>query len=405
MSTPTTQPLQADRDGRPVAQYWNPRTRAYEPAHGDVGAMQITSMQGKWREDFPGASLNAANWQTVQTGAGHTVTVAGSNLAIATNTTISTETIIRSLQSFTIPFRTMFIFMLSQRIINQEFFLEVLNTAGTMVGRWQFDGTSAVVGTHNTINEGTAGTPASPTITTTAAMAIAEIELFPDEVYFHSRPVDSTAVRTLSAVRTRFIPDPNQNYFIQIRARNLAVAPASNTTLTIDAITVQDIAELTAEITGGRGQIIGSQALAVQAVGGTIGTVSTVTTASTLTTMTTGNIQSINTAFADTAAALGANAIFNSTARDFTVTQRANRFRVASTADVAGTLFVEQSNDGTNWVLTHSQATAGVADADGAARHIAVIDAPVVNRFARVRYRNGATLQAAFRLISMQTGV
>ena len=121
--------------------------------------------------------------------------------------------------------------------------------------------------------------------------------------------------------------------------------------------------------------------------------------------LTIGNTQSINTAFADTAAALGANAVFNGTSRDFTVAQRTNRLRAASTADQAGTLFVEQSNDGTNWVMTHSQATASVPDADATARHIAVIDAPVVNRFARVRYRNGATLQAAFRLISMQTGV
>ena len=116
-------------------------------------------------------------------------------------------------------------------------------------------------------------------------------------------------------------------------------------------------------------------------------------------------VQSINTAFADTAAALGANGVFNGTARDFSVTQRTKGFRAASTADVAGTLFIEQSNDGTNWVMTHSAATVSVTDADAVARHIARIDAEVVSRFARVRYRNGATLQGAFRLISMQTGV
>ena len=115
--------------------------------------------------------------------------------------------------------------------------------------------------------------------------------------------------------------------------------------------------------------------------------------------------QAINTAFADTAVALGANAIFNGTARDFGAVPRANRFRAASTADQAGTLFVEQSNDGINWVMTHSQATASAPDAGATARHIARIDAEVINRFARARYRNGATLQGAFRLISMQTGV
>jgi hypothetical protein len=407
MTTPTTQPLQTDRDGRPVAQYWNPRTLAYEALRGDGGAAIMSSMQRKYREDFPGVALNA-DWSTIQTGAGHTVSVASSILSIATGTTINTETILRCLIPFTIPFRVMFIFMLSQRIANQEFFLEVTNAAGNMLAQWLFSGTSATIGTHNTTNAGTAGTPASPTIASTASYAIAEIELFPDEVYFHSRPADSTAVRSLTAVRTRFIPDPNETYFVQIRARNLGTAPASSTTLFVDAVTVQDITELTAEITAGRGAMVGSQAVAVQAVGGTIGTVSTVstlTTASTLTTMTTGNIQSINTAFADTSTTLGANAVFNGTSRDFSTTQRTNRFLAASTADQAGTLFVEQSNDGTNWVMTHSQATASTPDADATARHIARIDAEVCNRFARVRYRNGATAQSAFRLISKQQGV
>lgn len=121
--------------------------------------------------------------------------------------------------------------------------------------------------------------------------------------------------------------------------------------------------------------------------------------------LTTGNIQAICTDFADTAAALGANEIFNGTSRDFTVTRRVASFRASSTADQAGTLFIEQSNNGTDWVMTHSQVTASVPDADAVARHIATIDAPVTNRFVRVRYRNGATLQGAFRLISSQIGI
>lgn len=399
MSTPITQPLQTDRDGRPVAQFWNPRTLTYEVAQGDVGAMQITSLQRKWREDFPGVALNPANWQTIQIGAGQNIIITNSELRIATGITINSETIIRSVIPYTIPFRVMFIFMLSQRIANQEFFLEILNNAGNMVAQWRFDGTVATVGSHNTQNEGIWGTVVSPTIATTASMAIAEIELFPDEVYFHSRPADSVAVRSMSAVRTRFIPDPNQLYFIQIRARNLGVAPASTTTFTVDAVTVQDIAELTAEITGGRGQIIGSQALAVQTVGGVIETLTTTTS------LTTGNMQSICVDFADTATALGINAIFTGTSRDFTVTRRVSRFRVAATSDQTGTLFIEQSNDGTNWVMTHSQATTSVTDADAVARHIANLDIPISNRFIRVRYRNGAVAQTVFRLISSQIGV
>lgn len=116
-------------------------------------------------------------------------------------------------------------------------------------------------------------------------------------------------------------------------------------------------------------------------------------------------VRTVNTSFADTSTVLGANAIFTGVTRDFGAVQCTNRFRAASTSAQTGTLFVEQSNDGTNWVMTHAAATASVTDANAVARHIARIDAEVVNRFARVRYRNGATLQTEFRLISMQTGV
>ena len=292
MTTPAIRPLLTDRDGRPIAQFWNPRTLAYEPVHGDTGAMQITSMQRKWREDFPGVALNAAEWQVIQTGAGQTITVASSELRIAAGTTIGAETILRSVRAYTIPFRTLFIFMLSQRIANQEFILEVLNSAGDMVAQWLFSGVTATIGSHNVRNGDVWGTVSSPSIASTAAMAIAEIELFPDEVYFHSRPADSTGVRTMSAARTRFIPDPNEVYFIQIRARNLGVTPASGTTLTVDAVTVQDIAEISAEITAGRGSMIGAQAIAAHITGGSVAVTGSLTSAGTVTQATAASLRS-----------------------------------------------------------------------------------------------------------------
>ena len=391
-----TKNIKFDKESRPIPQYFNPRADDYEPAHGDGGAINISSMQRKWRDDFPGSALDPANWQTVATGSGHTIAVSGSVLSIATGTTINTETILRSMLTYTVPFRVMYIFMLSQRIANQEFYLEITNAAGTMLARWLLDGISATVGKHNSANANTAGTAASVTIATTASYAIAELELFPDEVYFHSRGANSSAVRTLSAVRSRLVPDPNELYFVQIRARNLGVAPGSSTTLFVDAVTVQDIAELTAEITAGRGAMVGSQAIAVQAVGGTIGTVSTVSTA---TTLTTGNIQSIQTQFTDITTALAAGATFTGTTRDITTTPRRNRVTARAFADQAGTLFVEQSRDGTTW---RNPATHSVAVAAGETRQLTV---DIVTRYWRVRYLNGATLQGAFELLSAEFGV
>ena len=394
-----TKNIKFDKDGRPIPQYFNPRADNYEPAYGDGGALNISSMQRKWRDDFPGSALDIGNWQTVQTGSGHTIAVSGSVLSIATGTTVNTKTIIRSVLAYTIPFRVMYIFMLSQRIANQEFYLEITNADGTMLAQWLLDGTTATTGKHNSANAGTAGTAASVTIATTASYAVAELELFPDEAYFHSRGVDSNAVRTLSAVRSRLVPDPNELYYIQICARNLATAPASSTTLFVDAVTVQDIAELTAEITGGRGQMTGSQAIAVQAVGGTIGTVSTVSTVTTATTLTIGNIQSIQTQYTDSTTALAASATFTGTTRDITTTPRRNRVTARAFADQAGTLFIEQSRDGTTF---RNPATHSVAVAVGETRQLTV---DIVTRYWRVRYVNGATLQGAFELLSAEFGV
>ena len=381
-----TRRLATEADGRVTPQYFNVRNDRYEVAQGDVGALNISSTTSKFRDDFAGTTLSA-NWSILEQGAGHTISVTGSALNIATGTTINTTTIIRCLRSFTIPFRTNFTFLISQRIANQEFFLEVTNAAGDMLAQWLFSGTSNLVGTHNTINSDTSGAPASPAILITSAFSIVEIEAFPDEMYFHNRAVDSVDARGVSAVRTRLIPDPNEEYFMQICVRNLGVAPASTTTLTVDAVTMQDITELTAEVTAGRGSIVGSQAIATQIVGGALG------------------IQSINVPIADTTATLAANAVFNGIARNFTVVQRTNRFRAASMSDQAGTLFVEQSIDGTTWVMTHSATTTSVTDADAVARHIARIDAEIYSQQARVRYRNGATIQGLFRLVTMQVSV
>lgn len=384
-----TRNILRDASALPIPQYFNQRVDGYEPAYGDGGALTISSMQRKWRDDFPGSAMDTNNWQVVQTGSGHTVQVSGSALQMLTGTTINTGTIIRSTAMYTIPFRVMFIFYLSQRIANQEFYLEVTDDAGTMLAQWLLDGTTATIGKHNSANASIAGTATAVTITTTASYAIAELELFPDEVYYHSRGADSSAVRTLSAVRSRLIPDPNELYFVQIRARNLATAPASSTTLFIDAVTVQDIAELTAEITAGRGSVVGSQAIAVQAVGGTIGTVSTVSTVSTVTAA---QIHANGLWYQDTVTNLGAAATFTGTGRDgaSTTAQPYNRFRVCvmhSAGLTPGHLQIQQAFDGTpTWRETHRIPV----PSDGLYH---TFEFPFIGRQWRVLFINGATAQ------------
>lgn len=108
--------------------------------------------------------------------------------------------------------------------------------------------------------------------------------------------------------------------------------------------------------------------------------------------------------FLETAAALGIDGIFDGSASDFGLVHMVGHFRAASTADQSGTLFIEQSDNGTAWIMTHSAPTTLVPDAAGVNRHIARIDAEVYGRFVRVRYRNGAVAQTTLRIISMWVG-
>lgn len=64
-------------------------------------------------------------------------------------------------------------------------------------------------------------------------------------------------------------------------------------------------------------------------------------------------------------------------------------------ADVGGTIFIEQSGDGTNWDISTSYAVPA-ADGKGFSESILV-------PFVRIRYVNGGTNQAAFRIFARFT--
>lgn len=384
-----TQDQITDRKDDIVPQYFNPLTQQFEALNGNGGAALFTNQRRIWREDFAGVALDPALWQVVRQGAGQTITVVNSELRIDAGITANSETIIRSVKAFPVPVLTQFIFMLSQRIANQEFILRLTNAAGDMRFQCLMSGTNPWAQTFSVANGGVSGATVTESTMSTANLFVVGLELFSESAHCFTRAVDSSGLTPSGRIFNRQLSDPNQNYHVEIVARNLATPPASPTILTIDAITTRATSEIGVDILASRGSSSHAQGLPV-----TVNPLSTVVTASN------------NTVFADTSTPLGtANAVFTGTARDFTTTQRTNRFRAASTADVAGTLFIEQSNDGTNWVMTHRQDTVALADSGGVTRHIAQIDAPVVNRFARVAYRNGATGQTAFRLISMQVGV
>jgi hypothetical protein len=97
---------------------------AYNPAPGkDI-----------WRTTFANVIANNIDtqfWDLIRTGTGQTVNQTGGNLVVATGTTVNSETIIRSKTSFqTYTYLMSYGAILSQRIANQNFFMELVDVIG-----------------------------------------------------------------------------------------------------------------------------------------------------------------------------------------------------------------------------------------------------------------------------------
>ncbi|WP_201212876.1 hypothetical protein [Rhodocyclus purpureus] len=253
--------------------------------------LKVKSVQKKFRDSFIGASLDATKWETPTIGSGGSVAVAGGVLTLGSGIVANAVTSVISLDTYTIPFRVQCGMTLSQRIANTEFYLEAVSVnpdTGVPDGlhsiAWMFDGTSATQGKYLVQNGGLAPlASAASTITTTAGTGFYELEPFADEAWFHSSVLDATGARAQSYRRHQQIPDPNAVYKIRMRWKNGTTAPASNTNAVIQFISIQDYAELTAEITAGRGQAVAGQALGVQVCGGSVTVSGSVTASGTVT--------------------------------------------------------------------------------------------------------------------------
>ena len=333
------------------------------------------SLARKWRDDFNGTALSS-DWQLVQQGAGQTIAVSTSELRITAGLAANSETIIRSTKTSSIAFRTIFIASLSQRIANQEVYFEIVDASGQHRAAWRFDGT--ITGTVNVLatNAGTP-VPASSLQANSSIFIAYEIEATPDEVNFYTRTPDSSNSRASSSgVRSRQIPDPHLEYYLQIRVKNLATAPVSNTTITIDAVLLQDIEELTAEVVSGRGGGGGNQSIPVA--------VTSATTISTNTTIT----ATSNTQVIETTTAIGANASFTGTLNN----RNFNYCRGFVFTDQPGTLFIDFSRDNNASNLRTIRQISCLAGGT-------FFDMPLYSSFIRFRYTNGATAQTALEIV------
>lgn len=378
-------------------------TPAYNP-NDDM--MKVSSLQRKFRDSFPGTSLNANSWES-QNGAATTISVSGGTLIMGSGKTIADESWVMCKEMFTIPFRVSFGLVLSQRIADQSFYVELISVdpvTGAPDGQhkcaWLFDSTTATSAKYVVQNSGiTELVSGSSTVPTTASGSFYEIEPFADECWFHGGSLDSTNGRSNSYRRHQQIPDPNALYKLRFRWKNGAIAPVSNTNAVLQFVAIQDYAELTAEITAGRGQSVAGQALGVQITGGTSALSHAINTALGVDTLcgVYGNLSSTM---------LAAGATYSSpvmAAFSAAYNQMNNSHLRISVAHAAGTtgfgtLFIETyDTTSTTTPTTGQRTTYSVPVPSDGAVHTFLF--PVPTKYFRISFKNnGAVTQTVFNL-------
>lgn len=257
-------PFAATEDGRS-------EIGGYDP-NDDM--LKVKSVQKKFRDNFIDATALAQKW-VVSPNAG-AIAVAPGALTLSSGIVANNDTSILSVETFTIPFRVQVAVSLSQRIANQSFIVEAVSVDpatgivdGLHSAGFIFDGTSHTQAKYRVQSDGMSPLEsAASTVSSSASGSIYELEPFSDECWFHSGVLDSINGRAQSYRRHQQIPDPNALYKLRLRWQNASVAPATNSDAVIRFIACQDYAELTAEITAGRGQNVPGQALGVMIAGG-----------------------------------------------------------------------------------------------------------------------------------------
>lgn len=386
--------------------YYDEIENVYKPLVNEDGMLPIQSVQKKWKDSFtsPLNALDSEKWKVDKIGAGQSVSVVNGELVITAGTTPNSETIITTKEVFTDPFRALFGFKLSQKIVNQAFFFEAISVNkdtlepdGLHTVAWRLSGDDAITmstGVYETQNGGMARLASAniSIINTISAYSILELELFADEVWYHSRAMDSPNGRSASFVRQQQIPDPNALFKVRIRAVNKAVAPVSQSTLTFQFITVVDYAELTAEITSGRGNISAGQGMAMTVAGGTLPTVTTVTTAYTASKMVFATDNTLNQQITTAVP-------FLSPVKDTSSTPTANTMRVRLFSSHAGTLELYNGSNAT--LLSNKVAMTVSVEANKSI----YVELPLVARYAGYRFINtGGATTTAFEALSAMVG-
>lgn len=116
----------------------------------DAGTQRVApAQQGYWRTTFAKTvaanGVDTTNWTLVQTGGGMAISQGSGNLVITTGTTANSETAIRSTTSWTGSFNLRVASQLSQRIANNNFYVELVDVVGDTLAYTITNATTVVV--------------------------------------------------------------------------------------------------------------------------------------------------------------------------------------------------------------------------------------------------------------------
>jgi len=384
----------------------------------DGRKMLVGNVREKFRDEFA-LFDTAENWTLVQTGPGMAVSVAGvangsRYLNIASGTTVNSETIIISKKLFTLPFRVVGALTLSQRIANTESYFEVVEvdesgnviedvTLGTAPNirnvrngaGWKFEGTvsaneiyySRAGGTSELVSGSTAFGTANSVATGAGPNFMPafmfDLALATENAIWQTNPVDSSTAGTY-VKRNQCVPESDRLYAIRIRVKNLGVSPASSTDFRIHFVRVLDSSRISVDFAQIAGRADTQNAPMVQAA--IVGTPAVSVTGS-------ANMVMTPTVYNDSVTNLAASATFTGQSRDATATNVFRRFVATAFSLQAGTIRVDMSNDAATW-------RPAAPEAPLAANTAVTLDIPVVTRYYRVVYINGAAAQTGFMLNS-----
>lgn len=270
-----------DSTGTPRDLLTNPDGQLQTAGYDSVfDKMVVGTARDKFRDEFfTFDTVN--NWEVVQTGTNQSLAVDGTTggaryLRIVTGIDVNQETIILSRKSFKMPFKLAFCLSMSQRIANQEVFVEMVsvNAAGAVETdatfpstnlnnalnglSWKFDSTTATSAIYIVRGYGVSELPSGSTAFTVSTAAtgtspnflpagIWEINGDMEESVFDTRSVDSVNAIAALQKRTQYIPDSGKDYKIRVRVRNLGTAPASTTDVRLHSVRLLDTTRFTVD--------------------------------------------------------------------------------------------------------------------------------------------------------------